>query len=61
MEEKRRSPLLAALLSALLAGLGDAYNGFPRKGARLLVFDSPPSARRTQRERGLRRRLGRKP
>jgi len=33
-----RRPLLAGLLSLLVTGLGDAYNGFAGQGARLLVF-----------------------
>ena len=37
MGERRRRPLVAALLSVLVVGLGDAYNGFPGKGIRLLA------------------------
>ncbi len=33
----RRRPLVAGLLSLLIIGLGDAYNGFPRRGAGLLA------------------------
>jgi signal peptidase I len=33
----RRRPVVAALLSLLIVGLGDAYNGFTRRGARLLA------------------------
>jgi signal peptidase I len=37
MEERPRRPFVAALLSLLVVGLGDAYNGFPGRGARLLA------------------------
>ena len=33
-----RRPLFAALLSFLTLGLGDAYNGFPRKGFQLVAI-----------------------
>jgi signal peptidase I len=37
METRRRRPFVAALLSVLVFGLGDTYNGFPARGARLLA------------------------
>ena len=37
MEGRRRRPFVAALLSFVVFGLGDAYNGFTARGARLLA------------------------
>lgn len=34
----RRRPIFAATLSLIAIGLGDAYNGFPGKGAALFIF-----------------------
>jgi signal peptidase I len=36
-DRAERHPLLAALLSFVTLGLGDAYNGFPRKGFKLVA------------------------